>query len=541
MLPHAVIATATALALAGSVRGLSSWYTAPGGTPAGSTTGDKIRGVNLGGWFILENWMMPDFFSVSPLDQYNVPDEWTYCSILGKDECLSRLEEHWDTYVTEDDFRRMANYSMNAVRIPMGYWAWTGLEDFEPYVQSQKPYLERALNWSSYYGLDVMLDLHGLPGGQNGQDNQGIKGPIEFANNATNLQRAIDALANMTAFVTQDKFEGVVKAIELTNEPYILEYSSAGMDFYSLAEFYVQGYAAVRANEYIQPGENEVMVVIHDAFQPLMNWEYFWSEPSLGLNWTNYALDTHIYGAFGSSADQTEQEHLDAICSQSSAIAAAQLKFPVIVGEFSLGTNTYCVDYQSCWGQNLAETIANLTDYDTSLFLRQFWEVQADVYELSAGWIFWSANNQLGAPWSWSQSAAQNWIPEDPTERLYPFNASVSSYCLDTANPLAGDQNWPYFPGYANNISSLAQYFSKQSYASAQAAAVAAIPDTNTSSSSSVASTSASIVASISSASSSVAASTSTSTSDAASQINTGLSAVLLALMCVAVVGLGLV
>ena len=78
-----------------------------------------------------------------------------------------------------------------------------------------------------------------------------------------------------------------------------------------------------------------------------------------------------------------------------------------------------------------------------------------DVYELAAGWIFWSHANQFGAPWSWSQSAAQNWIPEDPTERIWPFYPNASSYCLDTANPLAGDQNIPKFPGYANNVSNV--------------------------------------------------------------------------------------
>lgn len=102
--------------------------------------------------------------------------------------------------------------SLNTVRIPMGYWSWADPEWYEPYIQGQLPYLERALNWSSVYGLDVMMDLHGLPGGQNGQDNQGYKGPIEFQNNATNMARAMTALANMTNFVTQDKWGGVVKA-----------------------------------------------------------------------------------------------------------------------------------------------------------------------------------------------------------------------------------------------------------------------------------------------------------------------------------------
>jgi hypothetical protein len=45
--------------------------------------------------------------------------------------------------------------------------------------------------------------------------------------------------------------------------------------------------------------------------------------------------------------------------------------------------------------QTLADVIANLTTYDASLFLRQFWEVQSNVYELGAGWIFWSIKHEL--------------------------------------------------------------------------------------------------------------------------------------------------
>lgn len=105
--------------------------------------------------------------------------------------------------------------------------------------------------------------------------------------------------------------------------------------------------------------------------------------------------------------------------------------------------------------QTISNTISNLTDPSTSLFLRQFWEIQADVYELATGWIFWSAHNELGAPWSWSQSAAQNWIPQDPTAKLYPFYPADSSGCLDISHPLGGEGSLPSFPGDPADIGSI--------------------------------------------------------------------------------------
>lgn len=59
-----------ALALSGTARALSSWYTPPGGPPTGSNPGDKIRGVNLGGWFILVSRHVGETTGSSWLPQY---------------------------------------------------------------------------------------------------------------------------------------------------------------------------------------------------------------------------------------------------------------------------------------------------------------------------------------------------------------------------------------------------------------------------------------------------------------------------------------
>lgn len=96
---------------------LSSWYTPPGGPPVGSgyspsgnPSSGKIKGVNLGGWLILENWMTPSVFGVAGLpgkgQEGSVMDEWKVCEVLGKERCEEVLEEHWGSFYTEDDFKR---------------------------------------------------------------------------------------------------------------------------------------------------------------------------------------------------------------------------------------------------------------------------------------------------------------------------------------------------------------------------------------------------------------------------------------------------
>ena len=60
--------------------------------------GDKVRGVNLGGWLVLEPWITPGIFEAAPA---GVVDEYTYTQKLGKTEASKRLQQHWKTWITE--------------------------------------------------------------------------------------------------------------------------------------------------------------------------------------------------------------------------------------------------------------------------------------------------------------------------------------------------------------------------------------------------------------------------------------------------------
>jgi len=53
------------------------------------------------------------------------------------------------------------------VRIPIGYWAYE-VASGEPYIQGQHEYLLKAVGWAGKHGLMVIIDLHGVPGSQNG-------------------------------------------------------------------------------------------------------------------------------------------------------------------------------------------------------------------------------------------------------------------------------------------------------------------------------------------------------------------------------------
>jgi glucan 1,3-beta-glucosidase len=117
----------------------------------------KVRGVNIGGWLLTEPWITPSLYDAAG---EAAVDEWTYCETLGKEEAKARLSKHWDTFITQRDFHKMAGVGLTHVRIPVGYWAVSITED-EPFVAGQLEYLDKAITWSRAANLKVMVDLHG--------------------------------------------------------------------------------------------------------------------------------------------------------------------------------------------------------------------------------------------------------------------------------------------------------------------------------------------------------------------------------------------
>ena len=104
-------------------------------------------------------------------------DEWTFSEALG-DRAQSVLEEHWNTWITDDDIKIISESGFNHIRIPIGYWAFMNEPAGTPYVSmgGQLDQMTRVIESAANYGLYVIIDLHGLPGSQNGEQASGHVG-----------------------------------------------------------------------------------------------------------------------------------------------------------------------------------------------------------------------------------------------------------------------------------------------------------------------------------------------------------------------------
>ncbi|KAJ7773250.1 glycoside hydrolase family 5 protein [Mycena metata] len=387
-----------------------------------------IRGVNLGGWFVLEPWITPSIFQNTGND--NIVDEFTFGSMQDPATALSVLQNHWATWITEADFAAIAAAGLNHVRIPYGYWSvpLTSADTNEststaPYTPGAWPYLLKALNWAKKYNIHVLLDLHGAPGSQNGFDNSGQRTATPaWSINAANISRTVDTIR----FVTEN-LGGMVDIIELLNEPAAFSTSTFPA---TLRQYWQDGYSAVRGVTGVEP-----KVMIGDGFLSVDSWKNFLTAP----NSQGVMMDYHEYQIFSvTELSRSFQDHINFACSSiQDLVNFATGNIWTVVGEWSTAV-TDCTQWLngrgvgarwdgtwytpntplgSCAGWT--GSYSNFSaDYKT--FLRQYWEVQVTMGESVQGWIYWTWKAENSDEWSYQKGLEGGWIPQDPTDRLYP-------------------------------------------------------------------------------------------------------------------------
>ncbi|KAJ1407991.1 glycoside hydrolase superfamily, partial [Ochromonadaceae sp. CCMP2298] len=132
-------------------------------------------GTNMGGWLVLEPWITPSLFYrfLGKTETDVGMDAWTLCEALGAVEGNKLMRAHWDSWVTEEHIKGLADRGVELVRLPVGDWT---LRQYGPYtgcMDGAEDYIQWFLDTAHKYDLDVLLDVHAVKDSQNGFDNSG--------------------------------------------------------------------------------------------------------------------------------------------------------------------------------------------------------------------------------------------------------------------------------------------------------------------------------------------------------------------------------
>ncbi|EJF55770.1 glycoside hydrolase [Dichomitus squalens LYAD-421 SS1] len=391
---------------------------------------DQIRGVNLGGWLVLEPFIVPSLFekyqNVTPtpaLPTGQAVDEWSLSVAMLNDTTegggIGQIEDHYKTFITEQDFAAIAGAGLNWVRLPVPYWAietWPG----EPFLANKAwDYVLLAIQWARKYGLRMYLELHTVPGSQNGYNHSGRLGPINFLNGymgIANAQRTMDYVRFLTEFFSQEGYSDVVQIFGPINEPLL---GIIGRD--QLTRFYLQAHDIIRNITGIGKGP---YIAIHDGFQSDASWKDFLPGSD------RIMLDTHPYVAFGGDFNHP-LDYWPQVGCVAYTNNQSQSDFGITIsGEFSGAINN-CGKWVLNVGQNSTLTDCPTWDDwqtwtdDMKTGIKNFVMSQMNSMALP-GYFYWtwkvgnsSVTGKVEAPfWSYSLGLQNGWIPDDPRSAL---------------------------------------------------------------------------------------------------------------------------
>lgn len=318
-------------------------------------TNELIRGVNLGGWLVLEKWMTPSLFAGT-----NARDEYSFMQTPG---AVEKIEHHRQTFITEADFAWLHDNGINAVRIPIGYWIFEGDDPFTPAVK----YLDWAVQMADKYQLKVLIDLHGLQGSQNGNDHSGRIGPSAWYDHATYREASIKTLETIARRYYD---QPAVWGIEVINEP------KPKLIQHTLRRFYEDAYS--RLIQVARPGTT---IVFHDAFRPRRLSGALRAQADYPV-----VMDIHWY-QFGSvwRAWEKLERYFVRVMKRPRLVHKLQRKQPVIIGEWSLVLTD--------------KMLAGRKRYDAQTAFKAHGMVQLDAYERALGWFYWTYKTEGRGIW----------------------------------------------------------------------------------------------------------------------------------------------
>jgi len=270
-----------------------------------------IRGVNVGGWLLIEPFITPSLFKKYAASR-GVVDEYTLSQELGATEAKQTLETHYKDFVNEDTFKEIRDAGLDHVRIPFGYWAVEVFDNdaFLPKVSWR--YLLRAIEWARKYGLRVKLDLHSVPGGANGWNHSGRLGRIEWLSGDRGRMFADRTLAihqKLATFFSQPRYKNIVTMYGLVNEPRMILLDSA-----KVIAWTEEAHKVVRDNGY------EGKIIFGDGFRGLSTWKGVFS----GLD--GMVLDVHQYVIFNTALlSLTHSKKISLACKDWSNLVVASM------------------------------------------------------------------------------------------------------------------------------------------------------------------------------------------------------------------------
>lgn len=200
-----------------------------------------IKGVNFGGWLIQEGWMSVNslgpalnedgsYVSINyegTVEEYEkvYQEELEQALLDNPNLTKEQVDELWNvyykSYCKEEDFVNIKNIGMNTIRLPMWYRTFMeGPDDNLVMKEDAFELVDWFLEMAKKYDLKVILDMHGVVGGQSGHEHSGTR-DRDFWTTEIYINQMCELWKNIASHYKNERSDlaDTILAYDLVNEP----------------------------------------------------------------------------------------------------------------------------------------------------------------------------------------------------------------------------------------------------------------------------------------------------------------------------------
>ena len=198
-----------------------------------------IKGINFGNLFIAEGWMTinsigalydknGEFKKVNEdgiVEEYEEIYQEEMDAILAdrftEEQIKALTDAYFYAYCTEADFKLISDMGLNTIRLPMYYRNFMEGPDEALTMRADAfEKLDWFLEMANQYGLKVIIDMHGVVGGQSGFEHCGTR-DIDFWDTEVYIESMCQLWQNIALHYVEDRpdLASTILAYDLVNEP----------------------------------------------------------------------------------------------------------------------------------------------------------------------------------------------------------------------------------------------------------------------------------------------------------------------------------
>jgi endoglucanase len=353
----------------------------------------QLKGLNLGGWFIMEKWMCP-------LDSSNMPD--TYSVITNLDRRFgvateqSLIRTYQTNWITTADLDNITNGGFNCVRVPVWWGNFYSITNTTSSGWRSDAFT--VLDWlvtnCAVRGIYVVIDMHGVVGGQSTSDSTGQQNQNLYWTSSVDQS---ETAYMWTQIATHYKGNGTVAGYDLINEPFGNHDTTTAVVWPAYTNLYATIHAVDTSH-----------IIIMEGTFGSWNWSML-PNPSV-YGWTNVVYSMHEY-QWGGSVAQCETGSDNQVTDFNNH---KSWNVPDYIGEWNdMGNGAACYDY-------------SIGDYNNDGISWTMWAYKTDL--ASNGWGWYDPIRSLPTPNISSDSSAtisNDWSQWKTTTTTFGVNSSV--------------------------------------------------------------------------------------------------------------------